>query len=457
MPHFEKLMKRRISLLGSDLFMQAWNNKKLFYRGTGFDTYVSNFEFIESDAWFDMDWFEEIITSHWNDKPEVFFHFTHRGHEAGDKLVRFCREMNPERQNRQLLESLFWKSAKLLQDLSVYIPITHPLSKLLEKKVIAILKNHGVPDDQMEEKLLEVSVPVRKNGPEQELIDLKRIKKHLSDPGFNKEEALIEHWKKYAYLGYRDLFSSGYLLDFFRNSLQDKNLDEMGIAQPAKSEFNFSPEELQVIQLLKEFVWFRNYRTEKFFEAFFFLEPLWKNLSLSYGLEERDLFYYMADEVSRLFTHGDKVPAEELEIRKQGSALLLDDNHFFLLTGDMLKQKEVAMQKSDEFSSREIKGMVVCRGECQGPVSIVHSDGELDKVNDGDILVTGMTTPDYLPALRKAAAFVTDEGGVTCHAAIVARELKKPCIVGTKHATQILKDGEMVEVDANTGIVRIIS
>ncbi|MBN1198549.1 MAG: hypothetical protein JXA23_04285 [Bacteroidales bacterium] len=58
MPHFEKLMKRRISLLGSDLFMQAWNDKKFFYRPTGFDTCVSNFEFIESDAWFDMDWFE---------------------------------------------------------------------------------------------------------------------------------------------------------------------------------------------------------------------------------------------------------------------------------------------------------------------------------------------------------------------------------------------------------------
>ena len=90
-------------------------------------------------------------------------------------------------------------------------------------------------------------------------------------------------------------------------------------------------------------------------------------------------------------------------------------------------------------------------------MSIVHNAGELNKVNDNDILVTGMTTPDYLPALRKAAAFVTDEGGVTCHAAIVARELKKPCIVGTKRATQLLKDGELVEVDANSGIVRILS
>jgi pyruvate,water dikinase len=101
--------------------------------------------------------------------------------------------------------------------------------------------------------------------------------------------------------------------------------------------------------------------------------------------------------------------------------------------------------------------MVVCRGKARGRVAVVHDATELSKVQDGDILVTGMTTPDYIPALRKAAAFVTDEGGVTCHAAIVARELKKPCIVGTKVATRVLTDGALVEVDADSGWVRPLS
>ncbi len=457
MAHFEKLMRRSISLLASDLFMHAWNDKNLFSRRTGFDTYVSNFEFIENDAWFDMDWFEEIISSHWNDKPEVFLHFTRKGHEAGEKLVRFSRELQVEGQNRATLEELFWKSAKLFQNLSVFIPITHPLSKLVEKKVIAILESHGVRDTDMNEKLLEVSVPNKINGPEQELIDLRQIKSQIQNPSFNMETALVDHWKKYAYLGYRDLFSAGFSLEFFRTSMNDGNLDNMGISHPRLIEFNFSSDERQVINLLKEFVWFRNYRTEKFFEALFFLEPLWTKISLEYTLDEHDIFYYLLNEVSRLFTHGEKVSRDDLEARKRGSALLLDDNQFLLLTGDMLKQKEVTIQESDQPLTMEIKGMIVCRGDCKGPVSIVHNDSELDKVNDGDILVTGMTTPDYIPALRKAAAFVTDEGGVTCHAAIVARELKKPCIVGTKRATQLLKDGDMVEVDANAGYVHILT
>jgi phosphoenolpyruvate synthase/pyruvate phosphate dikinase len=66
----------------------------------------------------------------------------------------------------------------------------------------------------------------------------------------------------------------------------------------------------------------------------------------------------------------------------------------------------------------------------------------------GNILVCPMTLPDYVPAMKKARAIITNEGGITCHAAIISRELKIPCIVGTKIATQVLKDGDRVEVDA---------
>ena len=67
-----------------------------------------------------------------------------------------------------------------------------------------------------------------------------------------------------------------------------------------------------------------------------------------------------------------------------------------------------------------------------------------------------MTEPSYLPIMKKAAAFITNEGGVLCHAAIVARELQKPCIIGTKIATHVFKDGDLVEVDADSGIIKKI-
>jgi pyruvate,water dikinase len=76
--------------------------------------------------------------------------------------------------------------------------------------------------------------------------------------------------------------------------------------------------------------------------------------------------------------------------------------------------------------------------------------------NYGDILVTIMTSPDFVVVMKKAAAIITDEGGLTSHAAIISRELEKPCIVGTRSASRILKDGDLVEVDANLGVVRKI-
>ena len=87
---------------------------------------------------------------------------------------------------------------------------------------------------------------------------------------------------------------------------------------------------------------------------------------------------------------------------------------------------------------------------------IVKDRSELHLVENGDILVTRLTTPDFVVAMKKAAAIVTDLGGITSHAAVTSRELKIPCIVGTKNATRILKRGEMVEVDADQGIVKIL-
>jgi len=81
---------------------------------------------------------------------------------------------------------------------------------------------------------------------------------------------------------------------------------------------------------------------------------------------------------------------------------------------------------------------------------------ELKKINKGDILIAETTGPEMMVACKKAAAIITDEGGLTSHAAIVSRELKIPCLVGTKIASKVIKDGDLVEVDANKGIIRIL-
>ena len=115
-------------------------------------------------------------------------------------------------------------------------------------------------------------------------------------------------------------------------------------------------------------------------------------------------------------------------------------------------------EKGDLLKDYDVKGLPASLGKATGKVKVLLSS-ELDRISEvqeGEVLVSDTTNPDMTPIMKRVSAIVTDLGGVTSHAAIVTRELKIPCIVGTRNATQILKDGMMVEVDAFNGTVKII-
>ncbi|HOZ36432.1 MAG TPA: PEP-utilizing enzyme [bacterium] len=108
-------------------------------------------------------------------------------------------------------------------------------------------------------------------------------------------------------------------------------------------------------------------------------------------------------------------------------------------------------------STKVINGQTGFQGKIRGFVRVIKNlNKQSNQFQAKEILVTGMTRPEFIFLINKASAIVTDEGGVTCHAAVVSRELRKPCIIGTKIATQVLRDGDYVEVDANRGTVKII-
>jgi pyruvate,water dikinase len=147
----------------------------------------------------------------------------------------------------------------------------------------------------------------------------------------------------------------------------------------------------------------------------------------------------------------------EISKRKKGGVFYQNKYHPGVGLQQFEKDMGIMVKKETIEEVRELKGQVAYKGKVSGKVRIVLTWDEAENFQDNEILVTSMTTPDFLPIMKKAAAFVTDEGGITCHAAIVARETKKPCIIGTKVATQVLADGDEVEVDADNGVVKIIS
>ncbi|MEM2954570.1 MAG: phosphoenolpyruvate synthase [Candidatus Nanoarchaeia archaeon] len=132
----------------------------------------------------------------------------------------------------------------------------------------------------------------------------------------------------------------------------------------------------------------------------------------------------------------------------------IENNRIYLVqTRPVTTLKKETMPEEKISGEPVLKGLGASPGIVSGPVRIIFSMAELNKIQKGDILVTTMTTPDFVPAMQKANAIITDHGGMTAHAAIVSREMGKPCVVGTKTATKNLKDGEIVTVDGDRGLI----
>lgn len=153
---------------------------------------------------------------------------------------------------------------------------------------------------------------------------------------------------------------------------------------------------------------------------------------------------------------GKRIDRKKLQERKRHSVIIHTKNSWHVFEGlevDRLFERLFSLDKA----ASEVRGVCASTGKATGRVRIVLKIHDFINMQDGDILVTSMTRPEFVPVMKKAAAIITDEGGITSHAAIVSRELGVPCVIGTKIATKVLKDGEMVEVDATKGIVKLLS
>lgn len=151
------------------------------------------------------------------------------------------------------------------------------------------------------------------------------------------------------------------------------------------------------------------------------------------------------------------IPKKEI-LTKRSKGYLFHKGIVYLDTEGFLKENNIRLVRSDNVSNyvNLIKGQSACQGIAKGRAKIVLELDDLKKIDKGNVIVTPMTTPDMTVALRTASAIVTNEGGITSHAAIVARELQKPCVIGTRIATKLIKNGDMLEVDGTAGTVKIL-
>lgn len=300
--------------------------------------------------------------------------------------------------------------------------------------------------------------------------DIKYIEDNLDTIDSNIKRKIISHYKKWLWLPYTYI-GPAYDLDYFitmwsglikqkidieRNLINLTTQIERSKIERQKliKELNFSNAEKKYFKIAREIIFLKAYRKDAWFFSSYLLEFVHREVAKRLQISLQQVRMMTFEEIPKALLSRD-VSEKILNKRFKKSAYVLHG----------LKGRIFAAQDADKFlrtqliekeNLTEIKiltGTAAMAGRAKGIVKIINVPEEMHKMNQGDIMVATTTYPSLVPAMKKAAAIVTNDGGITCHAAIVARELKKPCVVGTKIATKILKDGDMVLVDTTKGIV----
>ena len=218
-------------------------------------------------------------------------------------------------------------------------------------------------------------------------------------------------------------------------------------------------EHLGVFKFARDLVFTKGARKDAMFYALFVLENLYREVGRRYYLSLRQVRYLNPSELLQLLRQG-KFSAETLNERYAFSIFYsgIEPKVASFLTGAKAKNfiARLNIIKEEIGDVKILAGDCASPGRARGQAKIINVVADMAKMNPGDILISIATTPDLVPAIKKAAAIVTDVGGITCHAAIISRELGIPCVVGTKIATKIIKDGTIIDVDATHGKVDLI-
>ncbi|HUQ85739.1 MAG TPA: PEP-utilizing enzyme [Candidatus Limnocylindrales bacterium] len=273
---------------------------------------------------------------------------------------------------------------------------------------------------------------------------------------------LNQMYEQFKWLSCLDIQNNPWTKNEFKNHIKSftkTHVENTLSFEKVIEELKLSPHDLEYLKIAKRFVYIKDARDDFRRESVFYAGSLYKEIAKRINISIVELSFLQESEIEDFLSGKKTISKTVIQQRKKGFVLYLDKNNKLVcLEGDNIQTALKAfnlLQQEDVV--QEITGRTASKGMVTGNVAIVKGIKDLKKVKKGNILVAVTTHPDYVSAMRISAAIITNEGGITSHAAIVSREYGIPCIVGTKIATTVLKDGDLVEVDADKGTVKLIS
>ena len=391
--------------------------------------------------------------------------------EVDNKGIEFSEKMrNTNFQKKSLpeLKQIFRDFIKIDLDRMgpCYLPFV--LDEIFEEIIKKELRTK-IQEDKIDEYFVVLTTCPKETYSNKEKIKLLELaaeirNKNLINNFLNKEivDKIKQHSKDFIWLNQYFLTGKPYTEDEVISRLRklvEKDTELEKIKSKSKrdenqfnslvKELNLSEDTVKIAKVSQEHSFARDHFIGASARIYFNFYPLFNEIAKRIGLTYED---FINLKINEIFYFIDK--RIELDELKKGSGILLNNGKIEVYTGkDIDKLRD---EKENIEGITEIKGQIANKGYAKGRVKIFMGAYDKKEMQRGDILVSTMTTPNLSLFMEKAGAIVTEEGGLTCHAAIIAREMNKPCIIGTKIATSVFKDNDLVEVDAEKGIVRKI-
>ncbi|MFH1399883.1 MAG: PEP-utilizing enzyme [Nanoarchaeota archaeon] len=362
------------------------------------------------------------------------------------------------------------------------VPLYDALSATFLERLRRILAAFG-KEEMTQEYFLALSTPEKESFMTEEKIELLRLAVRINgDPhakrallearmdDIKKEQVfkdILDHKNRYDWMNCVMFYGLPYPIEHYIRELSrmlegDPDKEMLAYTEQSRKmrmkqgtilqEIKLGKEDALLLHEIKEWGFLRTYIKDTLSIAIYNVYPLLEEIAKRKHLRIDDIIYLTFPELQKISEKDETELKKTIDERKKGFGALLVGKKLTLFTDDRYRLEE---KENIDAQLVEVFGQTASLGEAKGKARVIHDIGkEMHTIQKGEIIVTHMTTTDYTPILDIISGIVTDEGGLTCHAAIVSRELGIPCVIGTKIATKVFKTGDHILLDAKRGSVK---
>lgn len=504
-PNWRTILKRRGSLLFESLVARG-QSRKFYQEMFGFDFELRNRKYLAGNIILDLnetDILRKLLESEIQKNREYLVWLAKKHYDQCERILNIAEKIfnlsNISTLKNSELQYWFIQYVENVLKLMPSLMAMPTIEKFLEEKISKIVKEKLTKSGRkglLEKYINALIIPRKENFVAKELREIFALSAEIQSDRFlskifNEEPediiknlenrpALLHKLQNHAEkFGFLNMYTyegnpltvedvAARIKECLRQNcvsklkeIEKEKLESENRCKAIISELELDVDAKKLIELAQEYLYLRLYRLDVLNIAGFKVRKLLGEIARRMNLTYEDIIYLSHEEILSFFATGRKPDKELINQRKKDYGTLLVDGEFKIVSGDELErekslEKEVVKEIPKNISLLE--GTVASLGKHIGRVKVVLYNPDINKVEKGDVIVSTMTNPYYVPAMIRAGAIVTDEGGILSHAAIVSRELGIPCIIGTHIATKVLKDNDLVEVDATglKGIVRIL-